>query len=132
MPLTRYVTAIHEHHNHWHMRKCKWIFKTKWLWIQIWSYRLILSFNMNLLSHDSTLRNVTVISVAGKYLGQMGITPADTTDNSGCKRFQRYNVNYVMGTHTHSLPSSTRSLSNKMVSPPYCILCSDCRSEWMY
>jgi len=77
---------------------------------------------MNLLPHDSTLRNVTVISITGKYLGQMGITPVDTTDNSGCKRFQRYNVNYVMGTQTHSLSSSTRSLSNKMVSPPYCIL----------
>jgi len=77
---------------------------------------------MNLLQHDSTLWNVTVISITGKYLGQMGITPADTTDNSGCKRFQRYNVNYVMGTQTHSLSSSTRSSSNKMVSPPYCIL----------
>jgi hypothetical protein len=77
---------------------------------------------MNLLPHDSTLRNVTVFSITGKYLGQMGITPADTTDNSGCKRFQRYNVNYVMGTQTHSVSSTTHSLSNKMVSPPCCIL----------
>jgi hypothetical protein len=47
----------------------------------------------------------------------MGITPADTKDNYGCNRFQRYNLNYVTGPQTHTVRSSAHSLSSQIVSP---------------
>jgi hypothetical protein len=79
---------------------------------------------VNLGTNGSTGMNFTVIPITGKYLGEMGITPADTTDNYGCKRFQRYNVNYV-GTPTHTVSSSAHISSSQMVSLPCCtLLCS--------
>lgn len=50
----------------------------------------------------------------GKHLGGMGITPTNTKDNSGCNRFQRYNLNYVMDPHTYTVPSSGHSLSSQI------------------
>jgi len=71
-----------------------------------------------------------VIHIAGKILGEMGITPADTKDNSGCNRFQRYNLNYVTAPQTHRVLSSAHSLPNQIVSPPfYILLCSIMKAE---
>jgi hypothetical protein len=61
--------------------------------------------------------NFSVICFTGRYLDEMGITPANTKDRSGCNRFQQYNLNYVMGPHTSALPTSAHSLSSQIVSP---------------
>ncbi|KAJ4445235.1 hypothetical protein ANN_07036 [Periplaneta americana] len=50
----------------------------------------------------------------GKYLAEMGITPEDTKDNSGCNRFHRYNLNYVMGPHSNKGNSPTRRITNQI------------------
>lgn len=65
----------------------------------------------------AVMNSVVICYIAGKNLGEMGITPANTKDDSGCNRFQRYNLNYVSSPQKHTVPSSAHSLLNQIVSP---------------